>query len=551
MHVRAYIRAALAAAFGLCLTALAHAQVAQFRAIVVASCGSVTLPLNEPATPYMDRNGIFCTTAGAGGGGGGSTGSVTAPGTSGTAAQAIQGINGGVPVPVTGSFSAAAAPGSQEQDVRASTTLNAATANAAVTIPINGQGTVGFTFTGLTASGATLAYEQSNDTGTTWTGINEVNAGTGVPSSTRTTDGQTRVSVSGRTNLRVRVSVAGTGTITVAYNISVREGLMTLASPLPPGTNPVGFAGSGQYNSTLPTLASGAYAYLQTDQSARLLLAPTSSVLADLRVAGAPVGSGNPVPVSGTVTANLGTLNGAALDTSVQSVRTTLGSPFQAGGSIGNTSFGISGQLPGYATTPTFNIGTLGGAATAAGQSAQQGAVAPGTAATTSVLSGLIYNATPPAPTNGQQLAAQSDAAGNLKINNATLSPNAASASNQATEIAALQAIQQRAAVFSEVTAASVAASGNSTGTSRDVGAAPLYTKFNAVVSSTQNGTLTLQGSNDNFTTTVGVASVATTANVPAYLTAPVLFRYSRYVFVNGNTTTAATVTVNTSYTAN
>jgi hypothetical protein len=42
---------------------------------------------------------------------------------------------------------------------------------------------------------------------------------------------------------------------------------------------------------------------------------------------------------------------------------------------------------------------------------------------------------------------------------------------------------------------------------------------------------------------------VATTANVPAYLTAPVLFRYNRYVFANG--TTAATVSVNTSYTAN
>ncbi len=91
------------------------------------------------------------------------------------------------------------------------------------------------------------------------------------------------------------------------------------------------------------------------------------SVLADLRVAGNPVATGNPVPVtvgnfpatqtiSGSVTANLGTLNGAALDASVQAVKTALGSPFQAGGSIGNAAFGISGTLPAFAAIPTFKI---------------------------------------------------------------------------------------------------------------------------------------------------------------------------------------------------
>jgi hypothetical protein len=50
--------------------------------------------------------------------------------------------------------------------------------------------------------------------------------------------------------------------------------------------------------------------------------------------------------VSGTVTANLGTLNGAATASAQASILTALGSPFQAGGSIGNTSFGISGSLP-------------------------------------------------------------------------------------------------------------------------------------------------------------------------------------------------------------
>lgn len=69
-------------------------------------------------------------------------------------------------------------------------------------------------------------------------------------------------------------------------------------------------------------------------------------------------GGGSGGAVSGTVTANLGTLNGAATDASVQAVKTQLGSPFQAGGSIANTSFGIAGTLPGFASTPTFNLGT-------------------------------------------------------------------------------------------------------------------------------------------------------------------------------------------------
>lgn len=39
----------------------------------------------------------------------------------------------------------------------------------------------------------------------------------------------------------------------------------------------------------------------------------------------------------------------------ITSLITAMGSPFQAGGSIGNTSFGISGTLPAFASTPTVN----------------------------------------------------------------------------------------------------------------------------------------------------------------------------------------------------
>lgn len=70
----------------------------------------------------------------------------------------------------------------------------------------------------------------------------------------------------------------------------------------------------------------------------------------------------------GSVTLPLPT--GAATSAKQDSIITALGSPFQAGASIGNTSFGISGTLPAFASTPTVNLGTLNGAATAAKQPA-------------------------------------------------------------------------------------------------------------------------------------------------------------------------------------
>jgi len=85
---------------------------------------------------------------------------------------------------------------------------------------------------------------------------------------------------------------------------------------------------------------------------------------------------GNTVAVSGTFyqatqpvsAASLPLPSGASTSAKQDSIITALGSPFQAGGSIGNTSFGVSGTLPAFAATPTFNLGTLNGAATSAKQ---------------------------------------------------------------------------------------------------------------------------------------------------------------------------------------
>lgn len=88
-----------------------------------------------------------------------------------------------------------------------------------------------------------------------------------------------------------------------------------------------------------------------------------------------------------------------------------------ASGSIANTSFGISGTLPAFAATPTFNLGTLNGAALASNQTSVIGTVAAGTAAANSILTGLVCDNSTLTPTAGQQAALQGDANCNLKVN--------------------------------------------------------------------------------------------------------------------------------------
>lgn len=73
-------------------------------------------------------------------------------------------------------------------------------------------------------------------------------------------------------------------------------------------------------------------------------------------------------PATGTTNYRLGLIS-----TTLGTISSQINSPFQAGGSIGNTAFGISGTLPAFASTPTFNLGTLNGAATAANQTTELG----------------------------------------------------------------------------------------------------------------------------------------------------------------------------------
>jgi hypothetical protein len=148
------------------------------------------------------------------------------------------------------------------------------------------------------------------------------------------------------------------------------------------------------------------------------------------------VSAGNPLPITGSISATnpsvgstgstapssatlLGLISGSNLVGLSAANPMPIG-PLPAGtnavGSISNTSFGISGTLPAFGATPTVNLGTLGGAATAAAQTGVQTTIAPGTAPASGTVGGCVYNATQPSPTSGQSLATNCDSFGSARV---------------------------------------------------------------------------------------------------------------------------------------
>ena len=136
--------------------------------------------------------------------------------------------------------------------------------------------------------------------------------------------------------------------------------LLGLASPAlaqrvqAPGTVAIACA----YNTSPPTLTSGWFGYAQCDSSGKLIVissggggggAVTIADGADVTqgaIADAAATSGS----TGTVSAKL-----RLMTTQLTTLNTTLGSPFQAGGSIGNTSFGAT-----QATAANLNATVVG-----------------------------------------------------------------------------------------------------------------------------------------------------------------------------------------------
>lgn len=158
----------------------------------------------------------------------------------------------------------------------------------------------------------------------------------------------------------------------------------TLGSPFQAGgsigNSAFGISGSLPAFASTPTFNLGTLNGAATASNQATIIGNLGTLITNL---GSPFQAGGSIGnsafgISGTLPAfaatptfNLGTLNGAATAANQASIISALGSPFQAGGSIGNASFGISGTLPAFASTPTFNLGTIGTAATAANQATE------------------------------------------------------------------------------------------------------------------------------------------------------------------------------------
>lgn len=160
-------------------------------------------------------------------------------------------------------------------DNLATGTIASATANAAYTVALgNGEGVVGFSVAGLTASGATLTADATNNSGV-YVAVNTILPGSGALSQTITADGNYRVNAGGHDNVRLRVLTVGTGTITVGSVASSATNLVALSAVASTrGTAGLGAltavpAGStnGTALGTMPAGAQGARFYLPTGAS--------------------------------------------------------------------------------------------------------------------------------------------------------------------------------------------------------------------------------------------------------------------------------------------
>lgn len=202
-----------------------------------------------------------------------------------------------------------------EQGVKATGgIITAGAANAAYTVRFdNGESVAAFAVTGLTASGATLTIEVSADQGTTWTATSDVPAAGGSGSTTLAADGQFRVDVAGYTNLRLRVSSTGAGTIGVSYDAVPGTTLVTPAPLLLTGAVSLGVPNS--YSSVATALTALAQRSIPEGSSATIQVAAgtytSASALVFRHNDGARIRISGATPIPITVT-GIGSVTGSA-----------------------------------------------------------------------------------------------------------------------------------------------------------------------------------------------------------------------------------------------
>jgi len=235
--------------------------------------------------------------------------------------------------------------------------------------------------------------------------------------------------------------------------------LPDLEATLGPGAAPSDMIVSGlQYNTSPPAPSNGQTVALQGDSGGNLLVDLKTSLPAGANTIGAVTQASGPWTVSQPTAANLnatvvgagtagspaggvvsiqGVTSGQAVPVSAASLPLPSNAAQETGGNLATLAGTVSGgkvAVSGtfWQTTQPISAASLPlptGAATAANQSSVQGTVAAGTAPSNAVMAGLVYNSAAPTPSNGQALALQGDASGNLKVDiatSATISTNVA-----------------------------------------------------------------------------------------------------------------------------
>lgn len=228
------------------------------------------------------------------------------------------------------------------------------------------------------------------------------------------TDGSTIASGANPVPISGPVTATVSGVATAANQTAVtgsKSGGTAAASALLTG---------GVFNTVLPTLTDGQQGAIQLDSSGRAIITCPDgscggggggSLSATASSTPTPVLAGPNKPLNIGLFSNLfvtpATPSGALVD---------LSTPSALIGADGTTIASGANPLP-VSGTVTANLGTIAGVSTAANQASVIGTKAAGTAATNSLLTGGVYNTSLPTLTNGQQAAAQLDSVGRLIVN--------------------------------------------------------------------------------------------------------------------------------------
>lgn len=231
--------------------------------------------------------------------------------------------------------------------------LNALNAN--VTFTLAGQSTVGFNVS--SASGTlTLSFEATIDNNA-WFSINATPIGGGSPVSSVTGNGQWLADTGGFYAVRARVSAFTSGSMTVSTIITPAPSKNIAQTVTAAGT--ISVSGTVTANQGSAAALAGAWPVEVTDgtnvlgtSSHPLRMDPTGTTTQPVSgTVTVNAGSGT-FTVGGTVTANIGTTNGLALDTSVNGLLLSQGSA--TSGQKGTLTLGaVTTAAPSYTTAQT------------------------------------------------------------------------------------------------------------------------------------------------------------------------------------------------------